>query len=195
MACGIREFTEALTAIGRIRHFETNQMAEFIQNVAAQVEVACNISLVELKAMPDMIRKGNAPIPREEVAAPGSDTEAAVTPTIMVFMLKSARYRDHEGRQKFLGQWEDAITPIATAQKAIRLGIAVPTSDPRRAALRGSRGGDFRADAPDVVDIDAAVENSGVPYHGPDKSDVIAQANFIETHGPQRKGEISVQRF
>ncbi len=33
--------------------------------------------------------------------------------------------------------------PVTTAQRALRHGMAVTVADPRRAQLRGSRGGDF----------------------------------------------------
>jgi hypothetical protein len=36
------------------------------------------------------------------------------------FMLCSAHCRDHDGRKRFAGQWEDAIMPVATAQCALR---------------------------------------------------------------------------
>ena len=108
-------------------------------------------------------------------------------------MIRSARYLDHEGRKRFAGQYDDAIMPVTTAQKAMRLGLAVTTADPRREQLRGVRGGDYRPDGIDVVDIDAAEEHGGVHFIGPDKSDVIAQANFTEMpRGPGRTGTIPV---
>ena len=56
--------------------------------------------------------------------------------------------------------------PVPTAQRALRHGVAVTVADPRRAQLRGSRGGDYRPLASDVVDLDAIEEPKGVPYIG-----------------------------
>ncbi len=190
-----REFTDALTAVARLRHYETGEISAHVQNLAGQVEIACNLVLAELQALPDMIRNGNAPIPREERPAP-IVAAAVPPPTMTVFMMRSARFRDHDGRKRFGGQYEDVIMPLTTAQKAMRLGVAVATTDTRRAALRGSRGGDFRPDAADVLDIDEAAERSGPEHAAHDTSDVMRQANFVQVdRGPERKGVISVQRL
>lgn len=61
--------------------------------------------------------------------------------------------------------------PVTVAEKAKRLGLAVSTADPRRAQLLGARGSDYRPNAIDVVDIDAAIE-SGVSYIGPGSAGV-----------------------
>jgi hypothetical protein len=51
----------------------------------------------------------------------------------------------------------------------------------KRVQLRGTRGGDYVADAPDVIDIDAAEEHSGVPSISPDASEaVLRAANFTQ---------------
>ncbi len=87
-------------------------------------------------------------------------------PTMTIFMLRSAKYRDHDGRKQFAGQYEDAMMPVSTARRALRHGVAVSVADPRRAQLRGSRGGDFNPSAPDVVDLDAIEQAKGKPYIG-----------------------------
>ena len=156
------------------------------------VDVAGALSLAELRQMVEQIKTGVAPIPpAKEVPVPVVAVEPP--PAMTVFMIRSARYLDHEGRKRFAGQYDDAMMPVATAQKAMRLGLAVTTADPRREQLRGVRGGDYRPDGIDVVDIDAAEEHSGVRFIGPDKSDVIAQACFTEMpRGPGRTGTIPV---
>jgi len=65
----------------------------------------------------------------------------AGAPPMAVFMLRSANYRDESGRSQFAGQYEDAMMPVPTAQRALRHGVAVSVADPRRAQLRGVRGG------------------------------------------------------
>jgi hypothetical protein len=83
--------------------------------------------------------------------------------------------------------------PVTTAQKAMRLGLAVPTTDPRRDQLRGARGGDYRADAPDVVDLDAAEEHTSASYVG--RGAVLRDANFnVVDRGPARSGQITAER-
>jgi hypothetical protein len=72
-----------------------------------------------------------------------------------------------------------------TAQRALRHGVAMSVVDPRRAQLRGARGGDFDPLAPDVVDLDAIEEPKGVQYLSPDP--VMAAANFQPLdRGPER---------
>ncbi len=148
-----RALADALSEIGNW-HFESGQMAGFLQNTMGQIEIAANFSLAELKALPEAIRQGRQAIPRELALKPVAVPEPE-PPTMAIFMLRSAHYRDHDGRKRFAGQWEDAVMPVATAQRALDKGIAVAVTDPRRAQLRGARGGDFNPHAPDVVDLDA----------------------------------------
>jgi hypothetical protein len=108
--------------------------------------------------------------------------------------LRSARYRDHDGRKQFAGQYEDAMMPVPTAHRALRHGVAVSVADPRRAQLRGARGGDFNSRALDVVDLDAIKEPKGVPYVGSDPA--LAEAHFteIDRSGEARTIQIAVPR-
>jgi hypothetical protein len=189
-----RIFTSALTELAHW-HFGAEEMSQFLENCMGQLETAMNFQVTELKAMPVAIRDGRQAVPAEKpVPAPIVMTEQPA-PTMTVFMIKSAHYRDHEGRKRFAGQYDDAIMPVPTAQKAMRLGLAVRTADPIRATHRGARGGDYRADAPDVVDIDAAVEHSGVPFIGPETSEVLRAAEFrVIDRGPARTGVHPVAR-
>jgi chromosome segregation ATPase len=59
-----RALAAALSAVGGW-HFESGQMARFVQNTMSEIELAANFTLAELKAMPDAIRGGRQPIPRE----------------------------------------------------------------------------------------------------------------------------------
>ncbi|KJC55032.1 hypothetical protein UP10_39430 [Bradyrhizobium sp. LTSPM299] len=52
-----RALAEALSKIGHW-HFESDQMAGFLQNTIGQIEIAANFALAELKAMPSAIRQG-----------------------------------------------------------------------------------------------------------------------------------------
>ena len=148
-----RRFVGALEAIHF--HYEANEMARFVGNTTTQVEVAAGFAVAELRAMAASILMGAAPIPSPK---PKPEPVAVIEPpppTMQVFMLRSAKYSDHDDRSRFAGQHEDALMPVSTAQRAFRHGVAVSVADPRRAQLRGSRGGDFNPSASDVVDLDA----------------------------------------
>ncbi|MDA9493709.1 hypothetical protein [Bradyrhizobium sp. CCBAU 11361] len=155
-------------------HHESGAMARFIGNAASQVEVAAGFAVVELRGMVDAIHNGVAPIPAAKQVSASVPVPEPSPPTQTVFMMKSAKYGDHDGRCRFAGQWEDATMPVTTAQRALRLGVAVPVTDPKRARLRGTRGGDFNPRAPDVIDLDAVEEPKNLPQFDP----VLRSANF-----------------
>ncbi|WGS18789.1 MULTISPECIES: hypothetical protein [unclassified Bradyrhizobium] len=167
-------------------------MATFVANVSSQVEVAAAFSLQELRAAVFAIRDGTAPIPAPKPKAATIGVTEPSAPTMAVFMLKSVWFRDQAGRKRFAGQWEDATMPVATARRALDKGIAVAVTDPRRAQLRGSRGGDFNPQAPDVVDLDAVDEPKPVPHINP----VLREANFtvLDRSAEARTIEIEVPR-
>ncbi|OKO75125.1 hypothetical protein AC629_34375 [Bradyrhizobium sp. NAS80.1] len=172
-------------------HFEATQIAAFVANTSSQVEVAAALVLPELRAMVTAIAEGAVAIPSPK-PAPVVPSEPP-PPTQTVFMLRSSHHRDHEGRKRFAGQYEDALMPVATAQRALSKGVAVPTTDPRRAQLRGARGGDFTPNASDVVDLDAAAEPK-VALQNVDP--VLRAANFtqIDRSAEERTIEIAVPR-
>ncbi len=174
-------------------HYESNEMARFVGNTTAQVEVAAGFALAELRAMAASIFAGAAPIPSPK---PKTEPVAFIQPpppTQPLFMLRSAKYRDHEGQTQFAGQYTDATMPVSTAQRALRHGISVTMADPRRAQLRGSRGGDFNFGASDVVDLDGIEESKGAPYIGSVDDPVLAAANFQPLdRGPERVLKVRV---
>ncbi|QIG96783.1 hypothetical protein [Bradyrhizobium sp. 6(2017)] len=51
-------------------HFESDQIANFVQNTTAQVEVAANFAVAELAAMPEAVREGRQAIPGEPGPVP-----------------------------------------------------------------------------------------------------------------------------
>jgi hypothetical protein len=144
-----RALADALSEVSHF-HFESGQMASFVQNAMGQIEIAANFTLADLKTMPPAIRDGRQAIPRKPDAEPVAVIEPA-PPSQTVFMLRSAKYRDHDGRTRHAGQYEDCSMPPAVAQKALRCGAAIPITDERRRHLRGARGGDINFAAPDVV--------------------------------------------
>ncbi|MGV7216427.1 hypothetical protein [Bradyrhizobium sp. UFLA05-112] len=171
-----RQLADAVEAVAHF-HFEANELGAVARNWAAQIDVAGALALVELRQMVEQIKTGAAAIPLKPAPASVANVEAP-PPTMTLFMLKSARYRDNDGRKRFAGQFDDATMPAATAQRALRLGIAVATADPRRAQLRGMRGGDFAPQAPDVIDLDAVEEANNTSGLGADS--ILRQAGFVE---------------
>jgi hypothetical protein len=156
-------------------HYESNEMARFVGNTTAQVEVAAGFALAELRAMATSIRDGSAPIPAPKLVPEPVTVIEPPPPSMTVFMLRSVNYRDHDGRVRFVGQYEDAMMPVPTAQRALRRGVAVSVADPRRAQLRGARGGDFNPSARDVVDLDGIEEPKGMPYIGSDRAPLFTE--------------------
>ena len=186
MLSGMRELGNALTAIDHLS-FEVGQLGRYLSNVAGEAEIALAFVVPDVNRLADAVKDGRAAIPRRPKAAEPVPMPEAVVPTMTVFMLRSAKYRDENGRTRFAGQYEDAMMPVSTAQRALRNGVAVSVADPRRAQLRGSRGGDFNFSASDVPDLDAIEESKGAPYIGSVDDPVLAAANFQPLdRGPDR---------
>lgn len=170
-----RILSDLLSEIGHW-HFESHQIEGYINpEHCGSIEVAANFALAELKAMPKAIRGGSQAIPGEPTAAPVAAPEPE-PPTMTVFMMRSAHYRDHDARKRFGGQWENATVPVATAQRALSQGVAVQVTDRRRAELRGMGGGDFNPKAADVVDLDAVEKPKDLPHIEADP--VLREAGF-----------------
>jgi hypothetical protein len=187
--------TDALSAIGGW-HFECSQMASFVQNVQAQIELAAGFSLAELRATVDRVKTGDTPIPREPDAEPVAVVETPLT-TMTVWMLRSAKFRDHAGVVQYARQFEDCELPSQTAERALRRNVAVPVTDPRRRDLKGARGG-FHPDprAPDIADLDA-VDEAKAPDIDAENNPVLAAANFrvIDRSSEARRLKIEVPRL
>jgi hypothetical protein len=191
MLSEVRELGKALTAIDHLS-FEVGQLGQYLSSVSGEAEVALAFVVPDVRRLADAVKDGSAAIPRRPKAAPVPVPEP-VAPTMTVFMLRSAKYRDHDGRSQFAGQYEDAMMPVPTAERALRHGVAVSVADPRRAQLRGARGSDYRPLAPDVIDLDSIEEPKGVPHLGVAIADpALRDANFtVIDRGPARKLEIA----
>ncbi|WP_212447758.1 hypothetical protein [Bradyrhizobium ottawaense] len=185
-----RNLAGALSEISHF-HFESSQIASFIQDAMSKIEIAANFALSDLKAMSHAIREGHQTMPGETTPAVAA-VEQRMAETQTVFMLRSTHYRDNDGRKRFAGQWEDATMPEATAQRALDRAIAVPLTDPRRAQLRGMRGGDFDPKAADVIDLDAVA----APTSAATRDLAIDNANFtvIDRSAEARTIQIEVSR-
>jgi hypothetical protein len=155
------------------------QLAGYLRSTSSQIEVAHAFAVQELRSQVNAIREGQYVIPQKPEPPAVVAVEPA-PPTMTVFMLKSARFTDHDGRRKFAGQWTDQAMPAALAERALRHGLAVTTAHPMHETHRGMRGADYVADAPDIIDIDLFSDNSGAVCEPPGaQSDpVLIAANF-----------------
>jgi hypothetical protein len=182
----MREIAEKLMGLDHLS-FEIGQLGRHLSGVAGEAEIAFAFVVPDVRRMADAVKDGSAAIPRRPKAVEPVPADP-VPPTMTVFMLRSANYRDHDDRKRFAGQYEDATMPVPTAQRALRHGVAVSVADPRRAQLRGVRGSDYRPLAPDVVDLDAIEEPKGVQSLGVHIADpALREANFtVIDRGPAR---------
>lgn len=191
-----RTLADALTAIGHLS-FETGAMSHYVGNSANEVEVAAAVSLAELRGMVDAIRIGSAPIPREPMIAPPIEV-IPPPPTQVLFMLRSAKYHDHDGSTRYAAQYQDCEMPVEVAQRALRYNVAVPLTDGRRRHLLGARGGvHVNPNAVDLADLTS--EEAARPRHlEPTMASdpVLREANFtlIDRGAEAQVLQIPVQR-
>jgi hypothetical protein len=61
-------------------------------------------------------------------------------PTAQLFALRSIKWRDDKGQQRFVGQYRDASVPQRLVARALRSGACVVVNDPRRAKLHTQGG-------------------------------------------------------
>ena len=164
----------------------------YLLGASSETELALAFVLPEVRRLAQAVKDSHAAIPRRpHDPEPAEVVERA--PLMTVFMWKSARFRDHAGVTRIARQWDDAEMPLKTAQRALRYGVAVPLTDPRRAKLKGSRG-EFTVDprSPDIVDLDDDKAN-GLQQEPSATSD----ANFVvlDRSAETRTIEIAVQRL
>jgi hypothetical protein len=190
-----QHFADALEGVAHF-HWETGEMAKFVSNGQAQVEIAAALALQELRGMVTAIRDGAAPIPAPKPKPEPVTMIEPAPPTQTVFMLRSAKFRNHAGKVRLALQFEDCEMPVQTAQRALRYNAAALLADPRRKQLLGSRGGvHVNPNAPDLLDLDA-IEEVKVPYIGPDNP-ALREANFreIDRSAEARTLSIAVPRL
>jgi hypothetical protein len=185
-----RKLADAMDAIHH--HYETVQMSAFLRNTSSQLEVASAFATQELRTTVRAIADGSAPIPprKPEPQQPAVVVEPP-PPTKTVFMMKSARFTGHDGRRHFAGQWTDQELLVPLAHRALRHGIAVPTTHPMRATHLGMRGSDYVADGPDVVDLDTLGDFSEAKFAAPNDP-VLRAANFTVIDRSREARKIAV---
>jgi hypothetical protein len=183
-----RRFADALEAAAHF-HWETAEMVKFVRSGQAQVEIAAALALRELRGMVTAIRDGAAPIPAPKPQPePVAVTEPAPE-TRRLFALRSIKWRDANGRQRYGLQYEDHDLTPAAAQRGLGIGAVVALNDPRRKQLLGSRGGHHvDPNSRDLLDLDDE-EATRPPHIAPvlASDPVLAAANFTPLdRGPAR---------
>jgi hypothetical protein len=103
--------------------------------------------------------------------------------------MKSIKWRDADGRQHAVMQYEDAELPLPLADKALRVGACVSITDDRRKTLKGARGGQHpNVNATDIVNLDEVTDHSGALHQS---FDPVAQANITPfDRGPAITGTV-----
>jgi hypothetical protein len=174
-----RIWSDALAALAHM-HFGCDEMSKFLQNSMAQLEVAANFQLAELRAMPKAILDGSMAIPAPKPPEPAPVTVTEQPRTQTVFLLRSVKYKDAAGKTVYATGLEDCEMPIEIAQRALRSGAAVNLSNPKRRELKGAKGGTHGdPNALNNTDLDAISDFSGAHYAGPGDP-VLREANFVE---------------
>jgi hypothetical protein len=109
--------------------------------------------------------------------------------TRRLFALRSVKWRDADGRQRYGLQYEDHDLTPAAAQRGLGIGAVVALNDPRRKQLLGSRGGHHvDPNSRDLLDLDDE-EATRPPHIAPvlASDPVLAAANFTPLdRGPAR---------
>jgi hypothetical protein len=116
--------------------FEAGKIGGFIANTASEVEVAVAVVLPELRSLVKAVANGDSPIPpAAEVVVPAAAPPKPVT--VRLFALKAVTWIDTEGRQRRIGKYNDIDLPERAAAFALKKGLCVELTDPRRKELHG----------------------------------------------------------
>jgi hypothetical protein len=183
-----RRFIDAFGKVGHW-HYESGELGRFVSNCVSQTEIASAFSLQELRGIVEQIKTGSSPIPPKPEQPASAVAVQPAPPTMTVFLLRSVRFTNHVGKKVYATGLDDCEMPTEAAQRALRYGAAVHLSNPRRAELKGAKGGTHGdANALNVTDLDEISDASGARYIGPDNNnDPVAQANITPVdRGPAR---------
>jgi hypothetical protein len=131
-----RAFMVALDDVGLARP-EMLQVAGFLRGTVGEIEMAVDVGLPQLRDIVDHIRNGLAPIPKEEPEAAAKPPAPPKPATKLVFSKQALTWIDAGGQQRIVGKWRDVELPLAAANYALSVDLAVPTNDPMCAKTRG----------------------------------------------------------
>jgi hypothetical protein len=105
--------------------------------IPAASDLIAKLLRVHAQAVLDGRAAASLPEPMQPYVQPPVNKPA----TVQIFSLHALRWIDHEGTVRVSGKWRDCELPPALAEKAIRLKLAAPMSDPRRQKLVGQSPG------------------------------------------------------
>jgi hypothetical protein len=173
-----RDLAADTTAVGHVS-FETDQIGAYLRNAAGEVELATAMAIRDLRASVAAIVAGHQPIPRvPQVDVPAPAPSKPVT--VRLFALKAVSWIDTDGRQRRAGKWNDVDLPEKAAAFALRNGVCVELTDPRRKQLHGQSPG--HPDPHWCIDLDneaGADENTDTP-----RAPVLHSAFEVVDRGP-----------
>jgi len=84
---------------------------------------------------------GSAPAVVALPEGPFVEVPVMEPPTVLLFALRSVRWRDQNGEQRIGAQCSDVYLTPQAARRALAIGACVEIADPRRKELAGAQGG------------------------------------------------------
>jgi hypothetical protein len=141
-----KEFDSVVTRMAEITRrasavtFEANGLLNYAAASRMQIPDAVALVAALLRGHAACVLDGSAPatLCAPDVAAPLLEEPKPLT---QVFSLNAIQFTDHHGALRRVGKWHDVELPQEAAERALRLGICVPMSDPRRKKLVGQSPG------------------------------------------------------
>jgi hypothetical protein len=118
--------------------FEAGAIGRYLANAAGEVEVAANVTLVDLHGAVKAIGGGREAIPRPALIL--VETPALPPPTVPCFALRHVAWTDHHGTLRSASANTGNIAlPEAAAERGLKSGAVVLMSDPKVKQLARSR--------------------------------------------------------
>jgi hypothetical protein len=163
--------------------FEAGGIARFLNNAAAEIEIALGVTIPDFKSAIAAVAEGRE-APPSQPAPIVKFVAAKPPPTETVFFLRAAKWSDDKGFLHLIQKFTDASLPPSLAAHAIKVGAAVEWKSPLRKQNRGTwNGRPFHAEH--CFALDAASET-----HDP----VLHSAFTPVARGPAYNITVPVQR-
>jgi hypothetical protein len=153
--------------------YEAMGLKHFAATARMQVPDATALIAALLRSHAANVLAGSAPPTLPKPDAPFVEPEPVRLE--QVFCLHAIQWTDHHGVLRRIGKWNDVELPAEAAERALRLGICAPMSDPRRAKLKGYGGGhpephwckNLDAEPDDAVALEQTGQRSDPVEHSP----------------------------
>ena len=155
--------------------FEAGGIARFLNNAAAEIEIALGLTIPDFKSAIAAVAEGResapaAPTPVRKIVQP------TPPPTKTIFFTRASKWTDAAGKLHVIQKFTDAILPPELAAHAVKVGAAVELKSPLRKQNIGTWGGrqlhaehafaldEASANAPVVHSAFEPHPNVGKPY-------------------------------